>query len=215
MQPLQSTKRGIWNRPLRQLGQPRIAEPSRPANGRPTAPMAVQQGEGCIEHVGRVFVHGAQSSNMLLDSQPLRQHHPARACGQTGDMRELTARAIVAENIRRLLRLGGSVGLPSTQAELARRSGVAQTSISNWLDDSRAVSPTIDKLEAVARVYGLEAWQLMMREVTDDLALAGHLKKLVTVYPKIGAHAREYIERVAEAEAAFEAQPGRREGHTE
>ena len=128
-------------------------------------------------------------------------------------MRELTVRAIVAENIRRLLRLGGSVGLPSSQAELARRSGVAQTSISNWLDDTRAVSPTIDKLEAVARVYGLEAWQLMMRGVTDDLALAGHLKKLVTVYPKIGPHAREYIERVAEAEATFEDRAGRREGH--
>lgn len=125
-------------------------------------------------------------------------------------MRELTVRAIVAENIRRLLRLGGSVGLPSSQAELARRSGVAQTSISNWLDDTRAVSPTIDKLEAVARVYGLEAWQLMMRGVTDDLALAGHLKKLVTVYPKIAPHAREYIDRVAETEAAFEARPGRR-----
>ena len=212
MQLLQTSKRWVRNRPLRQLGQPRIIEPRCPANGWPVAPMAVQQGEGGIEHIGRWIVHGAQSSNMLLDSQHPRQHHPANARGQTGNMRELTVRAIVAENIRRLLRLGGSIGLPSTQAELARRSGVAQTSISNWLDDSRAVSPTIDKLEAVARVYGLEAWQLMMRGVTDDLALAGHLKKLVTVYPKIGPHAREYIERVAEAEAAFEAQPGRRRG---
>lgn len=99
-------------------------------------------------------------------------------------MRELTVRAIVAENIRRLLRLGGSVGLPSSQAELARRSGVAQTSISNWLDDTRAVSPTIDKLEAVARVYGLEAWQLMMRGVTDDLALAVISKSWLPSTPK-------------------------------
>ena len=121
-------------------------------------------------------------------------------------MNDRDMRAIAADNIRRLLRVGAQLGLPGSQAELARRAGVAQTSISAWLDSERTVEPSIGKLNAIARVYGLEAWQLLAPGLTDDLLLASHLQKLVANYRRIkNPAAREYIDRVAEAEAGYAA----------
>lgn len=115
------------------------------------------------------------------------------------------ARKVIADNIRALLRIGEPFGLPTSQAELARRSGVAQTTLSSWLDDDRPISPGANNLEAVAEVFGLEAWQLFIPNVTDNFALAAHLKKLVANYQKIAnPTAREYIDRVAEVEASYD-----------
>lgn len=121
-------------------------------------------------------------------------------------------RIVAAENIRRLLRVGESMGLPSSQAELARHAGIAQTSISAWLDPDRTVEPRIGNLNAIANVYGLDPWQMLVPNLTDDMVLASHLKKLVANYRKIGdARAREYIDRVAEAEAHYH--PSARRDH--
>lgn len=112
--------------------------------------------------------------------------------------------AIIAANLSRLLAIGAPHGLPKSQSELARRSGVAQKTISNWLAPERGGAPQIDKLDRVARVYGLDVWQLLVPDLPDDMLLLGHLKKLVANYRKISSlRAREYIDRVAEAEAGY------------
>ena len=80
---------------------------------------------------------------------------------------------ILAANLQRLLDIGGPRGLPDSQAELGRRAHVAQKTISNWLDPARGVAPQIDKLEAVAHVYGLEVWELLMPDIPDELLLGG------------------------------------------
>lgn len=119
--------------------------------------------------------------------------------------RRETPMAILAANLARLLVIGGQHGLPGSQAELARRSGVSQKSISNWLAPARGVAPQLDKLEPIARVYGLEVWQLLVPDLPDDMLLLDHLKKLVANYQQIKSErAREYIDRVAEAEATYD-----------
>ena len=115
------------------------------------------------------------------------------------------SREILAKNLGRLLCIGGAYGLPTNQSELSRRSGVAQKTISNWLDPSRGIKPVLENLDAVAAVYGLEVWQLLVPDLPDDLLLQGHLKKLVADYGKIkNPAARLYIDRIAEAEAAYD-----------
>ena len=119
--------------------------------------------------------------------------------------RRETPMAILAANLTRLMALGGPYGLPSSQAELARRSGISQKTISNWLTPERGIAPQLDKLEPIARVYALEVWQLLVPDLPDDMVLLDHLKKLVANYRKITSPtAREYIDRVAEAEAAYD-----------
>ncbi len=119
-----------------------------------------------------------------------------------------TAGEILAKNLARLLAIGGTFGLPESQAELARRSGVAQKTISNWLDPTRGVTPVLDKLEMVATVYRLEVWQLLVPDLPDDMLLLGHLKRLVANYRQIrNPAARRYIEQIAEAEAHYDTTP--------
>lgn len=146
----------------------------------------------------------AKASKMLIAVQAPSKQQIGRRARHLAQMAKQTVRRTVADNLRRLMRMGAAHGLPASQAELSRRAGVAQTSISNWLDDSRGVTPGIDKLEAIAAVYGLEPWQLLVPDLPDDMLLASHLKRLVANYGQIGnPAAREYIDRVAEAEAGY------------
>lgn len=110
----------------------------------------------------------------------------------------------LAHNLRRLLAIGAPYNLPTSQAELARRSGVAQTTISNWLDPDRGVSPSLDKLTPIAAVYGVEVWQLLVPDLPDQLLASHHLARLVANYAHIARpEAREYLDKVAEAEAHY------------
>lgn len=119
----------------------------------------------------------------------------------------------LAHNLRRLLALGADFNLPTSQAELSRRSGIAQTSISNWLDPARGIAPSLDKLQPIARVYGIEVWQLLVPDLPDQLLASDHLARLVANYARIErAGAREYIDKVADAEAHYLEPNGSRRG---
>ena len=117
---------------------------------------------------------------------------------------------ILADNLRRLMARGGSDGLPTSQAGLARKSGVAQKTISNWLAPERGISANIDKLDQVAAVYSLELWQLFVPDLPAERDAAASLAGLVHHCLRIGsARARQYLYRVAEAEADYTAGPAR------
>lgn len=114
----------------------------------------------------------------------------------------------LARNLSRLLEIGGDFGLPTSQAELSRRAGIAQTSISNWLDPDRGIAPSLDKLTPIARVYGIEVWQLLVPDLPDQLLASDHLARLVANYAHISRpEARQYIDKVADAEAHYAANP--------
>lgn len=111
---------------------------------------------------------------------------------------------VLADNLARLLAMGKRYGLPDSQASLARRAGIAQTTLSNWMDPTRGRSPQLDKLDVVAGVYGLEVWQLLIPGLPDDLVLDRHLRKLVSNYRTIAdPQIRAHIDRIAEAEAQY------------
>lgn len=76
---------------------------------------------------------------------------------RTVDEKNFITRAIVAQNIRALMvdKHG-----PSTQAQLKKKSGVAQATIGRLLREE--ASPTADTLAAIAGAYELEAWQLLV-----------------------------------------------------
>lgn len=123
--------------------------------------------------------------------------------------------SVLADNLSRLLSVGKRYGLPDSQASLAKRSGVAQTTLSNWLDPTRGRSPQIDKLDRVAAVYGLEVWQLLIPGLPDDLVLDRHLRRLVSNYRNITDSAvRDRIDRIAEAEAEYAQHKSAREPET-
>ena len=112
--------------------------------------------------------------------------------------------AILATNLSTLLARGRADGLPGSGAELARRSGVSQKAINNWLNPDRGIAPQLDKLAPIARVYGLEVWQLLVPGIGYDLTRARKLRVLVDNYQHIQCpNARHYIERIAEAEADY------------
>lgn len=171
--------------------------------GRPLATVALQQGAGIVQEAWAV-VHGAHSSTALLDLQPPHITSGSRHA-HTVSKHHRNACEILAANLARLLALGAAYGLPSSQSELSRRSGVAQKTISNWLDPARGGAPLLDKLEMIADVYRLEVWQLLVPDLPDDVLLVGHLKKLVANYAQMtNPAARRYIERIAEAEAEYQ-----------
>lgn len=111
---------------------------------------------------------------------------------------------VLADNLRRLLANGAAHGLPTNQSELARRSGVSQKTISNWLDPSRGVEPVLGKLAQVAQVYKLDPWQLILQHLPDDWEAIRQLRLLVRNYQQIqNPEARRYLNRIAEAEAGY------------
>lgn len=95
----------------------------------------------------------------------------------------------LARNLSKLM--AASEDLRS-QSALSRRSKVAQTTISNYLaPDSYTGSPSLDKIAALARAFGLEAWHLIHPTMGDreftahELALYRRLRKIVSETPDV------------------------------
>lgn len=71
----------------------------------------------------------------------------------------------LATNLARLMRVSEDL---RTQMALAKRSGVAQTTISNYLrPSSYEGAPQLDKIESLAKAFGLEAWHLIHPTMGD------------------------------------------------
>ncbi len=78
-------------------------------------------------------------------------------------MEKKTARQALASNLSRLM---DSTPDLDTGPKLAKRAGISQRSISNMTraDQPGTNAPNIDKIEAVAGAFRLEAWQLLCDE---------------------------------------------------
>lgn len=70
-------------------------------------------------------------------------------------------RNVLADNLKTLMRR--SLDL-KTQVQVAKKSGVAQTTISNMLRPSSSAlkSPKLDSVEKVALAFGVATWQLLL-----------------------------------------------------
>lgn len=71
----------------------------------------------------------------------------------------------LARNLSKLMAV--SEGL-RTQIALAEKSGVGQTTISNYLrPDSYEGSPNLEQIQLLAKAFGLEAWHLLHPTMGD------------------------------------------------
>lgn len=96
-------------------------------------------------------------------------------------------RESLAHNVRLLMDKAGF-----DQADLAKRAGVSQKTISNLVNARTA--PTLDNVERVARAFGLTAWHLIMPNLPDELVAGGKIEKLVSKYIAADPAEREYID---------------------
>lgn len=81
-------------------------------------------------------------------------------------------RETLAANMRRLM-----ADRDWKQAELAERAGIAQKTVSQILTGSSAA--TIETVDAIARAFGIEVWQLLMPPASTELEKAQELARLV------------------------------------
>lgn len=103
-----------------------------------------------------------------------------------------SSRVIIARNIAALRKHRGW-----SQAVLGRKAGVGQRTISNMEDPKVETTPTTDRVEAVARVFGLELYQITMPLPLELLVSIGGMARLIDAYAHADQSLRPLIEQVA------------------
>lgn len=88
-----------------------------------------------------------------------------------------------------------------SEAEVSKRSGVSKKSVNNMLNARHA--PNLDHVDAVAAVFGLNLWHVIMPGLPDELIASKSLDELIARYSHANALGRESIDRVAEMAAEF------------
>lgn len=107
------------------------------------------------------------------------------------DKKTYTPRAILRQNLKACMTL--VKGGPSSQMGLAKKSGVGQATIGRILSDE-GVDAGIETVEKIAKVYGLEGWQLMV---------AGMNPANPPVLQPVSKAERELYENLRKAAQAF------------
>jgi len=102
----------------------------------------------------------------------------------------------IARNVKKLREHQGW-----SQAALAKKAGVSQSTVSNMEVPERATprySPTMDNVDAVAGVFGLPASVLAMDLPLDVLLDCGKIEGIIHDYAESPNEGRKAIEVVAE-----------------
>lgn len=111
-----------------------------------------------------------------------RKHHFAWPSAQTWAMSSKSANHVLAENLAAAMAAKGM-----TQSDLARASGVGQTTISLYLRpgdrqpsaSGKQASAKLAEVEQIAKALGIEYWQLLKPQDAGDLALAIDLQEVL------------------------------------
>ena len=86
-------------------------------------------------------------------------------------------------------------------AEVARLAGISSKSVNNMLHGRHG--PNLDHVDAVAAVFQLTGWQLILPGLSAALVKSGHLQTLLDHYTSASAEGRANIDRMAELEARY------------
>ena len=118
--------------------------------------------------------------------------------------KKYNVRATLANNLRMLMDLRNPRW---KQTELAKAAGVSQRTISNMLagDDDKS-GATLDRVDAVASVFGLNSWQLTMPGLPHDITHAKIITDVLTGYILADDGGKDLIHRVAEREGRYKHQ---------
>lgn len=108
--------------------------------------------------------------------------------------------AVLRDNVKLLLHARGW-----SQVELARRSGIAQRTISDVLGYGIRIdkAPTLRTVAAIAKAFGVPPWQLMI-ELPIDLLRSHRVSRLVEQFAAVEEPGRESLERIAAAEVRIQ-----------
>jgi len=115
----------------------------------------------------------------------------------------MDAKLILSRNLR-LLRDHHPRDWKWSYKEIARRSGgrVSAKTVGNMINE---VGDTrIDNVDAIASVFGLRAWHLLMPHLFSDATSETNVVRLYNAYIQATPDGRRHIERVAEREAEFQ-----------
>lgn len=115
---------------------------------------------------------------------------------------EDNVRATLASNLNALMHMRSPRW---KQVELAKAANVSQRTISNMLRghfDEKS-GATLDRVDAVARVFNLRGWQLLVPGLPADMAFAQTMSDIVNAFILADDDGKELICRVAEREASF------------
>lgn len=102
----------------------------------------------------------------------------------------------IANNVRRLMKYHGD-----NQMELSKKSGIAQKTISNIINQRAKGGPNFDAVSAIAQAYELETWQLIKGDLPDDLLCNRVLEKLIENFVNSDETTRKAIMAVSEISA--------------
>lgn len=132
------------------------------------------------------------SDNMPLVAAPVRKPFTPRREENARMGRDRPGpRQTLARNLRMLMeetKLSGP--------EVARRAGVSPKTVNNMLNGRHG--PMLDHVDAVARVFGLDLWQLMHPGLRSDLKQTDALARLVDLYSDSSPDAQSHILQTAE-----------------
>lgn len=107
-----------------------------------------------------------------------------------------------AHNLQRLMDHHGL-----SQAELARKTGVGQSTLSKLLntEDPSAMNPRSSTVEQLADFFDVPGWQLMVPDMPLELLLSKRFTKLIENYRDAPDSGRAQVERIAEGEVKYAA----------
>lgn len=106
-----------------------------------------------------------------------------------------SVRDVLARNLDRLMR----ARTPRwTQKDLAKAAGVSQRTVGNMLRGSDVASgATLDRVDAVAKVFGYRSWHLIMPDLPQDPDDVHTMSDVLTGYILADDEGRELIHSVA------------------
>lgn len=111
-------------------------------------------------------------------------------------MKKPSTREVFIANTKMLMEMAGD-----SQHALAKKAGMRQSTLSNMLSGDHNIA--VEKAEAIAKVYGLEGWHLLLRDLPNDLRQSKSISKLVKGYLAASSDGRDLIGMIAEREASY------------
>jgi transcriptional regulator with XRE-family HTH domain len=100
---------------------------------------------------------------------------------------------VLAKNLRALLLVH-----EMTERDLAKASGVSQGQINNILNCRTSCS--IETAEALAQVFGLTGWHLLLHGLTDELLSSPTIAKMVDSYIRMNGEGRALLDAMIRRE---------------
>jgi len=109
-----------------------------------------------------------------------------------------TSQSALAENLIKLMDHHGY-----SQVKLAKKAGIAQTTVSNLIRPDSRVSPTMESIDKIAVVFRLKSWKLLMPGISLDILINRTVETLIHYYKESSDEGRDNTLRVAENEARY------------